>query len=213
MPRARHLLHVVIALLLAAAGLIGPGAAPCSACSCAAPTDLAADVANADAVFTGTVEVQAPTTDGPTIASSDPVYFAVRVDRVYAGDVAARATVVTARDGAACGADLAAGRDYIFLARAEGHSWRVGLCGGTLPAADVARVAALTGAGHAPTVTSAPPSSPRSSADGTGNRLADAIGWPAPLIVGPLALGILALAWFARRGRRARAGRRGTGGG
>lgn len=84
------------------------------ACSCAAFTDEEA-LENADAAFTGTlVEIITPKAD--TYSSTDPERFVFAVDEVFKGEVFARQSVLTARDGASCGLEIHGPGPFVVFA-------------------------------------------------------------------------------------------------
>lgn len=129
-----------IAVLLATVLVLGGTALRASACSCA--TTRGDDVAafdRAGAVFSGVLtEVRAPT--GERHSSADPERFVFAVDRVYKGEVFARQSVVTAREGASCGLEVSPGVGAILVyARGDDDRWIkadegelvADLCGGT----------------------------------------------------------------------------------
>jgi hypothetical protein len=87
------------------------------ACSCASFTDEEA-LENADAAFTGTL-VEIITPAGDTHGSTDPERFVFDVDEVFKGDVFARQSIVTARDGASCGLEVRGPGPFVVFARTE----------------------------------------------------------------------------------------------
>jgi hypothetical protein len=134
--------RVLVAALLLAGALVG-FASPAHACSCVGTTDEAA-FARADAVFVGT-PVEKQVEGGTTFASSDPARWLFRVDRVYKGRVGSPQGVVSARDGASCGLELAIGvRALVFV-----RDGRADLCGGSRESA-LREVPASFGAPRAP---------------------------------------------------------------
>lgn len=115
MPRHRRFLSlwvttgVVIGVLGAVFGVGGPGVA--RACSCVGFTDDEAFEA-ADVVFVGNVvDVDDPGMVGSSLA---PKRYTVEVSEVYKGEASERQDVVTAVEGASCGADLGGGSWLIF---------------------------------------------------------------------------------------------------
>lgn len=85
-----------------------------AACSCATFTDAEA-FENADAVFTGTL-VEVVTPEGDSYSSADPERFVFAVDGVFKGEVFARQSVVTARDGASCGLEIRGRGPFVVFA-------------------------------------------------------------------------------------------------
>ena len=115
MPRHRRFLSLwvttglVIGVGGAVFGLGGAGVA--QACSCVGFTDDEAFEA-ADVVFVGSVvDVDDP---GMVDSSLDPKRYTVEVSDVYKGEASARQDVVTAVEGASCGADLGGGPWLVF---------------------------------------------------------------------------------------------------
>jgi hypothetical protein len=95
-------------------------AADAYACSCR-PVDLERDLPNADAAMIGTV-LERRTTETTRV-------YLFRVEQVYKGELDNRIEVVTARDGAACGLELAVDQRVGLLLERDGQVWRSGLCG------------------------------------------------------------------------------------
>jgi hypothetical protein len=89
------------------------------ACTCAG-VDLVRDLPNSDGAIIGTV------LERETTATSRVYLF--RVEQVYKGDVDSRVEVVSERDGAACGLELAVGQRIGLLLERDGERWRSGLC-------------------------------------------------------------------------------------
>ncbi len=90
-------------------GIGGPGVA--QACSCVGFTDDEAFDA-AEVVFVGSVvDVADP---GLVDSSLDPKRYTVEVSEVYKGEASERQDVVTAVEGASCGADLGGGPWLVF---------------------------------------------------------------------------------------------------
>ena len=125
----RVLALLAVALAVAVPVLFSPRGV--LACSCAVVPDLAAP-GNADTVFSGTVlEIGAGWAGGSSMAPK-PVSFAV--DRVWIGNVPARATVTTASSGASCGYErFAVGGRFIVYAVARGEEFETDLCTPTRP--------------------------------------------------------------------------------
>lgn len=107
-----------------------------SACTCAMTTRAQA-TANADVVFKGTVVGEEdPDGGGPYISSGRDVFYAFDVDEVVKGAADDPAQVVTAAEGASCGADFVVGRRYLVFADRDGERLTSSLCSGNdrLPA-------------------------------------------------------------------------------
>jgi hypothetical protein len=126
-----------------------------AACSCATFTeDEALDAS--DAAFAGTL-VEVITPSGDTYGSADPERFVFDVDEVYKGDVFARQSIVTARDGASCGLEISGPGPFLVFARetdsvvsgaVDGELYS-SLCSGTRPLVSDA-IPASFGTGSAP---------------------------------------------------------------
>ena len=103
---------------------------PVAACSCVSFTDEQA-LENADAAFTGTLtEIITPA--GDTYSSTDPERFVFDVDEVFKGNVFARQSVVTARDGASCGLEISGPGPFMVFARSESDGITNGAADGEL---------------------------------------------------------------------------------
>ena len=137
-----RLLRLLLAALLLAGGAVAATDAPALACP-GGRQSLALQTKRADDVFVGVVEERSE--------RARTVEYAVRVERIYKGDLdAADATVTTLARARACGLpDLNPGASYVFLT--TGADLEITSTGGTAPATDtlVARVERLLGAGRA----------------------------------------------------------------
>lgn len=197
--RASKVRRIVLPWALAPliVGLVVLGSAErAAACSCAVVSDQEA-VANADAVFIGTlVDIITPT--GSAVSSADPERFVFDVDEVFKGEVSERQSVVTARDGASCGLEISGPGPFVVFARTESDGITTGavdgqlysnLCSGTRPLSNGALPAGLA-VGAAP--------EPRASATG-----GDEDGTPLPvwIAVGVGGLALLTVAGLGFRGR------------
>ncbi|MBK5221584.1 MAG: hypothetical protein JJE52_01640 [Acidimicrobiia bacterium] len=132
----RALAAVVAAMAIVALGVIvGPGAEPASACSCATPIDAEA-FAQSDAVFVGTVV--GSESGEPTGPFADPVTWTIAVSEVYKGQVAADQEVVSERSVNACGVFLPTDAEVVVFATRASRSvdsgpdqYYTGLCSGS----------------------------------------------------------------------------------
>lgn len=102
----------LLALLALVAALVTVTSTAAHACKCAEMTPAAA-VANAKAVFTGTATAARVTESGPVGARA---VYTFRADNVYKGTPAARYTVTTNVDSAACGYSFTKGTRYLVFA-------------------------------------------------------------------------------------------------
>lgn len=121
-----------VALAVAAVALVG-FAADAHACTCG-PVDLEQALPSADGAIIGTLLERREPAPTPIQSSADPVTLVFRVEQVYKGDVDSRLEVVTARDGASCGLEVAVGERVGLLLDRDGSSWRSGLCSQVDPA-------------------------------------------------------------------------------
>ncbi|MCU0312083.1 MAG: hypothetical protein MUE36_14205 [Acidimicrobiales bacterium] len=192
-------LGLVVSLLVASSALVALDASPAAACSCAPLTaEQAFDVA--DAVFVGDWVETLPggALAGVDGASDDPTRLIFEVDGVYKGEVFARQSVVTARDGASCGLELRGEGPFLVFGRTaasefepevEAGELSANQCGGSRAVADGA-VPASFGPPSAPVEGS----SPVGGSDGVGAIVAMAVGGA---LAGAAVLGVRAI-----RGRR-----------
>lgn len=179
--------------------LVGGGRSV-SACSCVGYTDDEAFAA-ADAVFTGVLlEIQTP--PGDAYSSADPERFVFQVDEVFKGKAFARQSVVTAREGASCGLEIAGSGPFVVFARNESDGIVDGaakgevysnLCSGTRPLSERV-VPTGFGEGRAPTS-----QSPSVAQDPTTGDAAGVL-WQVALPV-LIAVGLLG-GWVLVRSRR-----------
>ena len=140
-----HLIRVGGATLLAASALVlAAPAPPASACSCAVQS-RGEHVANASAIFVGTLVDRS--------ADERMVDYTFGVEEVFKGSVTSTTRVTTAADGAACGLpDLTEDDDYLVFAAREDDALMVSLCGGTVGVGPtpIEQVERVTGQGVAP---------------------------------------------------------------
>jgi hypothetical protein len=132
----------LVSALAAMAFLVGPGAAPAHACSCAAATDAEA-FERSDAVFVGEVIDYEPPPAGDVVSSTDPATWTFGVSEVFKGEVTAVQQVVSAWSGASCGLEIDRHGEFLVFATREGFGvevgegqYHAGLCGGTRSTSD-----------------------------------------------------------------------------
>lgn len=156
----------LVVVVLASALLVFGTARTAHACSCATPDDASAFAA-ADAVFVGRL-VDTKVADGDSWTSTDPKRWIFAVEGVYRGEVFARQSIVSARDGASCGLELSGPGPFLVFARAKGDGLTSGavpgeyyanLCGGSRSVADAATALSAS---------IATPSPPKAGASPTG---------------------------------------------
>ncbi|HEY0951930.1 hypothetical protein [Nocardioides sp.] len=137
-----RLLRLLLAALLLAGGAVAAIDAPALACPGGKAT-LGQQTKRADDVFVGTVEERTE--------RARTVEYAVRVERIYKGDLdTTDATVTTLARARACGLpDLRPDTSYVFMT--AGADLEITSTGGTSPASTsrVARVERLLGSGRA----------------------------------------------------------------
>jgi hypothetical protein len=149
---------------------------PCAvfACSCLQPGTPIAELNRSDAVFAGTVvAIDGPsglptlTTSFPFIAfqnsSADPVSVTFDVSDVWKGPAYRQISLVTPRDSASCGYSFQIGETYLVYATNQGAELTTNLCSRTNSISQAQSDLAALGPGTAPTLDSAPPSSPSTS--------------------------------------------------
>jgi len=115
-------MRFAVAIAVVALAFVGDALA----CTCA-PVDLARDLPRADGAFIGTLLGREDREATSTLL--------FRVEQVYKGDIVNRVEVVTARGGAACGIEAAAGERIGLLLELRGGVWRSSLCSQVDPAA------------------------------------------------------------------------------
>lgn len=128
---------MVLALFLAALGVVVLPAAPAAACDCVSD-DAAGFFARADVVFTGTLvsrEVSHP--NAPVFSSADPALHVFAVDSVFKGSAAEHQGVVSADSGATCGLELSGTGPFVVFANSDAAlpagEYAASLCGGSGP--------------------------------------------------------------------------------
>ncbi|WP_026370882.1 hypothetical protein [Kallotenue papyrolyticum] len=155
------------------------------ACSCVAPGTPQQELAQADAVFGGTVT--AIEAGGRTaFAEARRVHFAVA--RVWKGALTEQATVLTAASSASCGYEFQPGGEYLVYARLAEGQLQVSLCSRTQPTANAGADLAALGAGQPPVPAPAAAPSPPATSDAGVAPMPGAL-----LLWGVLALLVLAL--------------------
>ena len=109
-------LRITLCLALTAVAIVFlPGRA--FACSCIAPPEYEAAVADADAVFSGTLVGTHDAEDGANIQSSiDPIQYEFEVDAVAKGEVEPHQVIFSARDSASCGYGFTTNKRYLVFA-------------------------------------------------------------------------------------------------
>ena len=99
-----------------------------AACSCAQPDPVEA-TQRVDAVFVGAVVDQRVARGPTTLSSTDPVESLFAVEEVRKGPTISSVVVITARDGASCGAGFAVNtRWLVFATRAADGTYTSNLC-------------------------------------------------------------------------------------
>jgi hypothetical protein len=136
----------VLAVLLAAAGLLVADAGPARACSCRAGVPVEELLSENDAAFIGVfVGSDDPLAGGDLVSSARPVLNHFLVERRVKGDIGERVDVTAAASGASCGLELEIGQRTGLLLRAGAGGWSSGLCSQVEPQALLALAPARAG--------------------------------------------------------------------
>lgn len=98
-----------------------------SACSCIEPGSPLDALADAQAVFVGTV-IEIDKTDGAIISLADPVEVTFSVSQSWKGPLNDRLVITTSRDSASCGFEFDEDVTYLVYAYEEGDDFVTGLC-------------------------------------------------------------------------------------
>lgn len=124
-----RIVRSVLAVLLAAGGLLVVEAGPALACSCRAGVPVGEALSEHDGAFVGVFTGQVdPMRPGDEISSARPVLNHFTVERSVKGDIGERVEVQAAASGASCGLELEVGQRTGLLLRGEPGSWTSGLC-------------------------------------------------------------------------------------
>ena len=144
----RLILRSVLAVLLAAGGLLAVGAAPAFACSCRAGVPVEESLAESDGAFVGVFTGRDdPLGQGDIVSSGRRVLNHFQVERPVKGDIGERVDVQAAASGASCGLELEVGQRTGLLLRRDAGGWTSGLCSQVEPQALLAFTPAAAGAG------------------------------------------------------------------
>jgi hypothetical protein len=135
----------VLAVLLAAGGLLIAGAGPALACSCRAGVPVEESLSESDAAFVGVFTGR----DDPIVPGGliGAVVNHFLVERSVKGDIGERVDVQAAAGGASCGLELEVGQRTGLLLRNDAGGWSSGLCSQVEPQALLAFAPAAAGAG------------------------------------------------------------------
>ena len=139
----------VLAVLMAAGGLLVVEAGPALACSCRAEVPVAEALSESDGAFVGVFTGRDdPLGQGDVITSARGVLNHFQVERSVKGDIGGRVDVQAAAGGASCGLELSVGERTGLLLRRDAGSWTSSLCSQVEPQALLAFAPATTaGAG------------------------------------------------------------------
>jgi hypothetical protein len=119
---------VTLGVFAAAVVVLVAGGGRVLACSCFEFTDREA-FESADTVFTGVLlGTELGSDTGPVYSTGDPERFFFDVDKVFKGDATGQQTIVTARDGASCGLEVAGRGPFVVFAYLKGD----GIVGGAV---------------------------------------------------------------------------------
>lgn len=119
------------------------------ACSCIMPRPPGEELANATAVFSGTVTAQ-DERQGLSMRSADPVKVTFVVAEVWKGDIPAEVSITTARESASCGYNFEDGAEYLVYANGTDADRKVSLCSRTTLLANADEDLEALGAGSPP---------------------------------------------------------------
>lgn len=137
----------VLAVLLAAGGLLVVEAGPALACSCRAGVPVGDSLSESDAAFVGVFTgSDDPLAQGDVASSGRGVLNHFLVERSVKGHIGERVDVTAAASGASCGLELEVGQRTGLLLRAGAGGWTSGLCSQVEPQALLAFVPATAGA-------------------------------------------------------------------
>jgi len=168
------------------------------ACSCAMPPPPGEALAQAAAVFAGTVTaIDIPVSPDGSVGSADPVTVTLDVSRTWKGPTHAWLQVTTVRSDASCGYPFERGQAYLVYAGGDDTLLAVSTCGRTRMLTNAGEDLAALGEGQPPTQTTpiVPPAPPRPApsvvADQDGTTLSDR---PLLLVLGVI-LGLAAVAF------------------
>jgi hypothetical protein len=178
---------------------------PAYACSCVSPPDPATALADASAVFVGTV-LSTEVRDGPVMSSGDPVRVTFDVAQVWKGPTETPLVVITARDSATCGFGFQPGAEYIVYAYTwESSDLQTNICTRTAPSSSqtVLEDLRVLGQGTVPSAVAQAEPSPQVPPDtgpGTPTSTPPALTASTLLLIGIGSLVLLGgLAWMLRR--------------
>jgi hypothetical protein len=155
----RHGRQLILVLLLLLVPILSGSPAPVFACSCAPPPPPTEALAQATAVFAGTVtHIDVP--GGDIISTADPMAVTFQVETVWKGPVEPTLLVTTARDSASCGYHFDLNQRYLVYAYGSERSLETNLCSRTARLSPILEDLALLGEGTTPPAVLVLPESP-----------------------------------------------------
>lgn len=199
-------LRGLLALLVVGASLaLWQSPAQARACSCDSTLTMTEQIAEADAVFTGTYLRDADPTPTPTPTDDEPSeapprQLTIEVDQVRKGKVTPFVTVSTPRDPAACGLQrMQPGARYLWFVNEDEEVLTADLCGGTTKATPPVRkeLGTLLGDWYAPAALDPPEERRRAAAPSAE----ETPGWVMATVGGLFLLGVGATYWLLKRHR------------
>lgn len=193
----------MLVLLLAGGVLVGVGAGPAFACSCALST-VRDHVGYADVIVIGTLTNIEDPPKKRIMSSGDPVTYTVAVDQTFKGEPSSEVLFTSAMSGATCGLEgLQADRRYAFFLNSAGKGLDASLCGGTAPASLKldAQIARWTGPPETPAVApavAAPGEVDAHESDAPSSESSSNLSW---VLAGGVAIILIAGACLVLRAR------------
>ncbi|MCY9514668.1 hypothetical protein [Paenibacillus apiarius] len=138
----------IIMMTVVMFGISCLSAAPVSACSCAAIPSVEDAKREAAAVFAGKVTDVSQSLTTMIFSTADPVKVSFQVKRLWKGNVASNAKVVTALSSASCGYEFETGKQYLVYAYHSDGKYIAHLCTRTAPLEAAAEDIRLLGTGR-----------------------------------------------------------------
>lgn len=187
----RRIVSLLLAALIASAGLVLAVAVPSYACKCAR-SDAAQRVERADVIFTATI-------DDMQQAGAN-LRYSVTAARAFKGEVARDLEVRTNDAASACGLGrIEIGTDYIFYASGADTPYTANSCSGSGPLTDkrLSELVEVTGEGT-PVAAPEPPKPTMSKVEESPPLRASRLAAPGAALVLLGVLGYVVLSWRSR---------------
>ncbi len=123
-----------------------------SACSCAYPDSVKAELDRKTAVFTGKViDIVEEKQSIALNSSADPIKVLFEVNESWKGVNSSQTIVRTARDDASCGYEFEKNKEYIVYAYGDNDNLETGYCERTTLLSDASEDLEILGQGKKPT--------------------------------------------------------------